>query len=113
MDQDQARQRAWALYRDLDRASAADAEQEVTGIAVPVLDALLQACKQFVQDDPVAAAIDGLITPEAVESGALRAVDAALVVHQLAIALGPEAPPPPSPLPATGGTRPSPWNQEF
>ncbi len=78
------------LYRHLERISERDPEQEVTGIAVPVLDALLTACKAFVPDDPVVRAIDGLITPQAVESGSLRAVDAALVVGQLAIALGPE-----------------------
>lgn len=84
------------LYRELQRITDRDAEQEVTGIAVPVLDALLEACKRFVPDDPVVAAIDGLVTPDSVESGALRAVDAALVVGQLAAALGPEqrVPPP-------------------
>jgi hypothetical protein len=35
-------------------------------------------------------AIELLITPDSIESGSLRAVDAALVVHQLALALGPE-----------------------
>lgn len=90
MDRDQARIRAWALYRDLERSSTSDAEQEVAGIAVPVLDALLAACRGYVADDPVVLAIDGLVTPDAVETGSLRAVDAALVVHQLALALGPE-----------------------
>jgi|SRR5680860_257481 len=98
MDQNAARTRAWMLFRDLERISQIDAEQEVTGIAVPVLEALLEACKEFVADDPVVLAIDGLVTPESVESGSLRALDAALVVHQLAAALGPEKPPPPAPL---------------
>jgi len=79
------------LYNDLARIAESDTEQEVTGIAVPVLDALLDACTGFVADDPVVKAIDGLITPDSVESGVLRAVDAALVVHQLAAALGPRA----------------------
>lgn len=92
MDQDEARERAWSLYGDLREISKRDPEQEVMGIAVPVLDALLEACKAFVADDPVVKAIDGLVTPEAVESGSLRAVDAVLVVHQLALALGPEHP---------------------
>ncbi len=75
------------------RISENDAEQEVSGIAVPVLDALLEACKTFVAKDPVVRAIDGLMTPDRIESGSLRATDAALVVHQLAAALGPEKPP--------------------
>jgi hypothetical protein len=90
MNRDEARKRSWSLAKDLRRISDRDAEQEVTGIAVPVLDALLQAAKVFVPDDPVVMAIDGLVTPEAVESGSLRALDAYLVVHQLAQALGPE-----------------------
>lgn len=94
MDKDSARKRAWMLFRDLERISERDPEQEVTGIAVPVLDALLDACKQYVGEDPVVRAIDGLVTPESVESGSLRAVDAALVVHQLAAAIGPEKLPP-------------------
>src|SRR4051794_20852468 len=94
MDKESARQRAWMLFRDLERISNQDAEQEVSGIAVPVLDALLDACKTFVGDDPVVQAIDGLMTPEAVEDGHVRAIDAALVVHQLAAALGPERRPP-------------------
>ena len=90
MNHDNARERAWALYRDLERISKTDAEQEVSGIAVPVLDALLEARKTFVADDPVVKAIDGLVTAETIDSGSLRAIDAALVVHQLALALGPE-----------------------
>lgn len=90
MNRDDARKRAWMLYNDLARISDRDAEQEVSGIAVPVLDALLEACKQHVADDPVVRAIDGLITADSIEAGSLRAVDAALVVHQLAAALGPE-----------------------
>ncbi len=38
------------LYNDLTRITDSDAEQEVSGIAVPVLDALLEACKQFVAE---------------------------------------------------------------
>ncbi|MDQ3708577.1 MAG: hypothetical protein M3387_04585 [Actinomycetota bacterium] len=41
-------------------------------------------------DDPVVRAVDDLVTPESVEGGSLRAVEAALVVGQMAAALGPE-----------------------
>lgn len=98
MDKNEARVRAWMLYRELQRMTDRDPEQEVTGIAVPVLDALLDACKQFVPGDPVVRAIDGLVTPDAVEAGSLRALDAALVVGQMAAALGPEKLPPPPPM---------------
>jgi hypothetical protein len=97
------------LYRELQRITDRDAEQEVSGIAVPVLDALLQACKDFVPNDPVARAIDGLVTPESVESGSLRALDAALVVGQLAAALGPEKPAPPLPDIELGGPH---WTEQ-
>lgn len=90
VDREQARIRAWALYRQLEQIANRDGEQEVAGVAVPVLDALLTACRTYVADDPVAQAVDGLMTPEAVEDRQLRAIDAALVVHQLALALGPE-----------------------
>ncbi len=92
MTRDMARKRAWLLYRQLQQIATQDPEQEVMGIAVPVLDALLEACKAFVADDPVVKAIEGLMTPALVEEGQLRAVDAALVVQQLAAALGPENP---------------------
>ncbi|MEV6281012.1 hypothetical protein [Nocardia sp. NPDC051832] len=88
MDKKLAQERAWALYEDLKRISDRDPEQEVRGIAVPVIDAVLVACKEFVQGDPAVEAIDGLITAENVEDGSLRAVDACLVVHQLALAIG-------------------------
>jgi len=90
LNRDAARKRAWMLYRDLQQIAQRDPEQEVTGIAVPVLDALLEACKELVADDPVVRAIDGLVTPQSVEGGSLRALDASLVVGQLAAALGPE-----------------------
>ena len=110
MDRDEARVRAWALYRQLDKITERDAEQEVTGIAVPIIDALLMACRAYVPDDPVAQAVDGLMTPEAVEDRQLRALDAALVIQQLALALGPEKKMP-SPRSLGGGSRD--WSQGF
>jgi hypothetical protein len=88
---DQARQRAWMLFRSLEKVAERDPEQEVRGMAVPVLDACLEAFKQHVPDDPVVQAIRAVLSPEAVADGeSVRAVDAALVAGQLAAALGPE-----------------------
>lgn len=88
MDQYEAFERATALADDLARIVDRDPEQEVQGIAVPVLDALLAACREFVPNDPVVQAIDGLLVPEAAEDHAgLRAIDTLLVVRQLGLAL--------------------------
>jgi hypothetical protein len=78
------------LYRDLQRTADRDPEQEVRGLAVPVLDACLKAFKEHAKDDPVVSAIVELMSPEVIEEGSVRAVDAVLVVGQLAAVLGPE-----------------------
>lgn len=91
LQRDQARTRAWALFRTLEAAAARDPEQEVQGNAIPVLDACIAAFRDA-GDDPIAAVVADVITPEAIaeERGPIRAVDAAIVVQQLALALGPE-----------------------
>jgi hypothetical protein len=69
-------------------SSDRDPEQEVQGIALPVLDAVLTEAAKWVPDDPVVDASRGLITPEAIEAGdPLRAVDVLLVADQLYQAL--------------------------
>lgn len=91
MTRDEARRRAWLLYRGLQKVADRDPEQEVRGMAVPVLDACLQAFKDHVPNDPIVAAIREVVSPEAIEAGEpVRAVDAALVAGQLAVALGVE-----------------------
>lgn len=81
------------LYRDLQRIAERDPEQEVRGMAVPVLSACLDAFKAHAPDDPIAAAIRDVLSPEAVAEGEpVRAVDVALVAGQLAAALGLEHP---------------------
>lgn len=91
MTRDEARKRAWMLFRSLEQVAQRDPEQEVRGMAVPVLDACLQAFKEHVPDDPIVRAIREVLSPEAVADGEpVRAVDAALVAGQLAAALGPE-----------------------
>ncbi len=79
------------LYRDLERIAARDPEQEVRGMAVPVLDACLQAFKEFVPDDPIVAAIRDVVSADAIAEGdPVRVVDAVLVAGQLAAAIGAE-----------------------
>ena len=87
MDQYEAFARSQALYDDLSKIVDRDPEQEIQSIAIPVLDALLTACRDFVPEDPVVESIKGLMTPEAAATDSLRAVDAMLVVNQLTHAL--------------------------
>ncbi len=94
VDREEARQRAWLLFRSLEKIAERDPEQEVRGMAVPVLDACLRAFKEHVPDDPIVSAIQDVVSPEAISDGFVRAVDAALVAGQLAVALGPELRPP-------------------
>jgi hypothetical protein len=89
VDREQARKRAWDTYKELRRISERDPEQEVQGLAVPVLDAVLKACAAHVPEDPAVARLDDLMSPAVFETGSLRAVDLAVVTHQLAQALGP------------------------
>ena len=91
LTRDDARERCWGLYRTLEGIVSRDPEQEVRGIALPVLAACLEAFKAHVSDDPVVQSIRDVVSPEAVVEGEpVRAVDAALVAGQLARALGPE-----------------------
>lgn len=106
MDQDQARQRAWLLFRSLEKMSERDPDQEVRGIAVPVLDAVLQACKPFVPEDPIIGAIREVVSADVIAAGKpVRGVDAVVVAEQLAVALGPEVVPGPVSGPMWGGPR--------
>jgi hypothetical protein len=84
------------LYRDLQAIAKRNPEQEVRGLAIPVLEACLTAFREHAGDDPVVAAIGGVMSPESIADGYIRAVDAAVVAGQLAIAIGPEKLPPPA-----------------
>lgn len=93
MSRDQARKRAWLLYRSLEKITEQDPGQEVRGIAIPVLEACLQSFREHVPDDPIVAAIREVLSPRAIATGEpLRAVDVMLVAGQLAQALGDEKP---------------------
>jgi hypothetical protein len=86
---EEARQAISQLHIALYNITKKDQEQEVRGIALPVLDAVLSAVRGSLLDgDPVLATLPDLISPEAIEAGEpIRAVDALLVVGQLENAL--------------------------
>ena len=88
MTADDARHRLWMLKEDLQRMVQTDGEQEVRGMALPVLDAVVASVRQFVAvDDPVLDAVRDVLV-EVVESGEpVRATDALLVVSQLLAAI--------------------------
>jgi hypothetical protein len=66
-----------------------DPEQEVQGIALPVLDAVIEAVRLARPDDPAVKAARSVISPEQMESGEpVRAADALLVARQLDTAIG-------------------------
>jgi hypothetical protein len=81
------------LRTTLDAITARDPEQEVKGIAVPVLDAVLASVRTLLPDHPVVQAVREVISPEAIAEGEpVRAADALIVVDALLGAL----PPPPA-----------------
>lgn len=77
------------LHTQLGGIVARDQEQEVRGIALPVIDAVIAAAREnMLLDDPVLAALPDLISPEALAAGEpIRAVDAYLAVGQIEEAL--------------------------
>jgi hypothetical protein len=88
-----AKQRVEALAKSLKVMADRDPEQEVQGMALPVLDAAIDDIKAALGDDPVVLAVAGIISPETIEAGEpVRAVDALLVVEQLDAAIGPRPP---------------------
>ena len=69
--------------------AANDPEQEVTGIAVPILDAVIsEAREHFLLDDPVLGALPDLISPFTIGEGQrIRAADAQVALYQVKLAL--------------------------
>jgi hypothetical protein len=84
------------LGANLRRIVAKDQEQEVRGIALPVLDAVIGSARAWVPlGHPVASRIQDAISPESVAGGEpIRAVDALLVVDALAAVLAEQLPKP-------------------
>ncbi len=73
------------LIKQLEGITRRDTEQEVQGIALPVLDAVLSNAKTLIgDDDPVVNAAADVISPETIERGEpVRSVDALLVAETL------------------------------
>jgi hypothetical protein len=84
-----AKERVEALIRSLRTVLERDPDQEVGAFALPVLDAALTDVRAALPDDPVVAAVSGVISPEAIAAGEpLRAADALIVAEQLNAAIG-------------------------
>lgn len=76
------------LRADLQKLIERDPEQEVRGIAIPVLEAVLEAVRESLPDDPVVRAVRELFSPQSIIEGEpIRAADALLVATQLEEAL--------------------------
>jgi hypothetical protein len=85
-----AKARIEALIGTLRTASGRDPNQEMRGIAIPVLFAAIDDIKAALRDDPVVQAVASALSPEALGSGeSIRAIDALLVAQQLDAAIGP------------------------
>lgn len=80
------------LYVDLNRTFHRDPEQELTGVALSVVDHLFAAARETLERDGPPAPLDvafELISPETLETGApVRAVDVLVVTGQILAAFG-------------------------
>jgi hypothetical protein len=86
----EAKRKIVALIETLETYVKRDSEQDVLGIAVPVMDEVMEQARAVVGDDPVVARIAGVISPETIAEGEpIRAIDALLVAKQLDAAIGP------------------------
>ncbi len=85
LDPWQVRRQLDGLIKQLEGITKRDPEQEVQGIALPVLDAVISNAKTLIgDDDPVAKAAADVISPETIERGEpIRSVDALLVAQTL------------------------------
>jgi hypothetical protein len=85
--------RAEQLYTDLSRIAERDPEQEVRGIALPVLDACITALREVIADDPVISRMPDPYSTESIAAGEpVRAVDALVVLGQIIAVIGPAPP---------------------
>jgi hypothetical protein len=81
---EQAKRHLWTLRSQLRRITEADPEQEVRGIALPVVDEVIAGARDALGDNPIAARIDDIISVEAIREGEpIRAVDMLILVEQL------------------------------
>ena len=84
----EAKQRVEALIETLEPMVKRDPEQEIRGIAVPVLEATLDELKSALPDDRVVQAVVGAYAHEIETGEPVRAADALLVAKQIDAALG-------------------------
>jgi hypothetical protein len=88
----EAKRQIVSLVETLETLTKRDPEQEVQGIALPVLDVVIESVRGVMPDNPVVEAVRGILAPEQIASSgeAIRAADALLVAKQLDAAIGPE-----------------------
>ena len=78
-----------ALVTSLRALQQRDPEQEVQGIALPVVDAVVTALKDKMPDDPVVQSLSHVISADMIGSGdAVRAADMLVAAEQLQATLG-------------------------
>lgn len=82
------------LRATLQELAKKDPDQEVRGIAVPVVDAVIDHAKDALGDDPIVGSIAGAMSAEAIGEGSIRASDALIVVDQLLAAVESKIPKP-------------------
>lgn len=86
----EAKRRVEALISSLEKLIARDPEQEVRGIALPVLDAAVRSIKEALPGDPVVASIVEIFSADVIGEGEpVRAADMLVVAEQLDAAIGP------------------------
>jgi hypothetical protein len=85
-----AKRRVEALIKSLETLTKRDPEQEVQGMAVPVLGAALEAIKAAKPDDPVVVSLVDLMSADFIGAGeTIRAADMLVIAQQLDAAIGP------------------------
>lgn len=90
-DIEDARRMLTDLKATLAKIVDKDQEQEVRSVAVPVLDAALAQVREALPDNPVIAAVGGVISADTLAEGEpLRAVDVLVVVTAFLGALPPQ-----------------------
>jgi hypothetical protein len=88
-----AKRRIEALINSLRTLVQRDPEQEVQGLAIPVMAAALDAIKRSKPDDPVVLALVDLFSADLIGAGEpIRATDMLIVGEQLDAAVGPYPP---------------------
>jgi hypothetical protein len=85
----EAKERVEALIESLETLIRRDPEQEVQGIAIPVLDATLDAIKEAKPADRVVLSLVDLMSADFIGSGdPIRAADMLVIAKQLDAAIG-------------------------